>query len=90
MINENELKKGDIIINEWAGARNPIKKLLFIRKSSIKQGRYTQKTLECFDYRGRKVHLMRDYDHITKVGHMSEFDAFISALKQLKDNIYDE
>lgn len=79
------MKKGDIIINEWAGQSNPTRKLLFLKASSIKQGRYSHKTYECLSYDGRKVHLFRDDDHITVVGHMEEFDAFIAALKKMEN-----
>lgn len=39
---EYNFRKGDIIRNLWAGAKNPTAYLLYIRKSSVKQGRYTR------------------------------------------------
>lgn len=85
MENENKFKKGDIIKNLWAGENNPNKCLLYIGKSSVKQGRYTQKTYRCIGYDGSNVHLLRDNARIEVVGHMDEFDAFLSALKALNN-----
>lgn len=83
-MSEYNFRKGDIIRNLWAGSRNPTACLVYIRKSSIRQGRYSHKTYECIDYKGRKVHLMRDDAKIELIGHMEEFDSFISALESIK------
>lgn len=81
---EYNFRKGDIIRNLWAGSKNPTAYLLYIRKSSVKQGRYTMKTYECLDYDGRRVHLYRNDARLELVGHMEEYDKFIAALKNLK------
>lgn len=85
MENENKCKKGDIIKNLSAGENNPTKCLLYIGKSSTRQGRYIHKTYRCIGGDGSTVHLMRDSARIEVVGHMNEFDTFLAALKALKD-----
>lgn len=81
----DELRKGDIVLNIFAGKRNPTRFLLYIGKGTCRQGRYTHKVYDCIGYDGRKVQLFRDPDGLVKVGHMDEFDTFIAALKLLKD-----
>ena len=78
-------RKGDIIKNLWAGESNPTKCLLYIGKSSVKQGRYTEKTYRCIGFDGGIVHLLRDNARIEIIGHMDEFDRFMAELKKLKD-----
>ena len=82
---EYNFRKGDIIRNLWAGPNNPTAYLVYLRKSSICQGRYGHKTYECLDYKGRKVQLMREDAKMELIGHMEEFDDFVSALESLKD-----
>lgn len=76
------LKRGDIIKNNHAGNVDPY--LVYLRKGTIRQGRYTHKSYDCLSSDGRKVQLFRDTADIIKVGHMEEFDAFMSALNALK------
>ena len=80
-----EVRKGDIVLNIFAGKRNPKRFLLYIGKGTCRQGRYTHKVYDCIDYDGQKVQLFRDPDGLVNVGHMDEFDTFIAALKLLKD-----
>lgn len=81
----DDLKKGDIVMNIFAGKSNPTRFLLYIGKGTCRQGRYSQKVYNCIGYDGKKVQLFQDPDGLVKVGHMGEFDAFMSALKALRD-----
>lgn len=83
---DGEYVKGDIVINLFTTAANPCHRLLFIRKGTCRQGRYTHKTYDCIDYSGRKVQLFRNEKCLKKVGHMDEFDHFLEALKNLREN----
>lgn len=80
----DKLRRGDIIRNGWAGENNPNRDLVFLRKSSIKQGRYSHPTYECLTYEGKRLHLFRNDARIEVIGHMDEFDNFMDALKALK------
>lgn len=79
-----KLRRGDIIRNGWAGEKNPNRDLMFLRKASIKQGRYTHPTYECLAYDGKHIHIFRSDSRIEVIGHMEEFDNFMDALKALK------
>lgn len=85
-----DLRKGDIVNNTYAGENNPTRYLLYIKKGTCRQGRYTHKVYDCIDYEGQKTQIMRDPDGLVKVGHMEEFDAFMAALRALKDRKDDE
>lgn len=80
-----DFAKGDIVLNIFAGKRNPTRFLLYMGKGTCWQGRYSHKVYDCIGYDGKKVQIFRDPDGLVKVGHMGEFDAFMSALKELKD-----
>lgn len=43
----DDLKKGDIVMNIFAGRRNPTRFLLYIGKGACRQGRYSQKVYNC-------------------------------------------
>ena len=77
--------RGDIVRNVWAGEGNPYRYLLYLGKGTIKQGRHTHKVYNCIGYDGRKVDLFRDEPSIEKIGHMDEYDKFMTALKLLKE-----
>lgn len=77
-------KKGDILRNDWAGEENPIKYTMFVGCGTIKQGRFTTKSYDCIAYNGAKVQHLRHDHRLVKVGHIDEFDAFMSVLKKLK------
>ena len=79
------LVKGDIVRNRFAGDGNPYCFLLYLGKSTIRQGRYSHKGYDCIAYDGRKVQLFREDDPLIKVGHMDEYDTFVAALRRLKD-----
>lgn len=80
-----DLHKGDIVQNIFAGENNRNRFMLYIGKGTCKQGRYTHKVYDCIGYDGRKIQIFREPDGLVKVGHMNEFDAFMAALKSLKD-----
>lgn len=80
-----EFCKGDIVINNYAGEKNPFRYLVYLRKGTIRQGRYSHKTYECIGYDGKIAKFFRDDSQFEKVGHMDEFDAFLYALNALKD-----
>lgn len=80
-----EFRKGDIVRNIYAGKGNPNRYLIYLCKSTIRQGRYRHKGYDCLNYCGEKVQLFRDNEPLILVGHLKEFDNFISALKSLKD-----
>lgn len=80
-----DLQKGDIVMNTFAGKGSPTRFLLYIGKGVCRQGRYSHKVYDCIGYDGKKVQIFRDPDGLVKVGHMGEFDAFMVALKGLKD-----
>lgn len=80
-----EFREGDIVRNVYAGEGNPYRYLLYLGKSTIRQGRYRHKGYDCLGYDGEKVQLFREHNPLVLVGHMAEFDAFISALKSLRD-----
>lgn len=82
---EYEFVRGDVIRNNHAGKGNPIRHLLYVGKGTIRQGRYTHKSYDFIGYDGKKVQIFRDDADIEKIGHMEEFDSFLSALKRLKD-----
>lgn len=77
-------RKGDIVRNVYASEKNPNRYLMYVRKGEIRQGRYVHKTYVCINYNGEKIHFFRDDAQFEVVGHMHEFDAFMSALKRLK------
>lgn len=81
----DKLAKGDIVRNRFAGDANPRRLMVYLGKSTIRQGRYTHRGYDCLDYDGEKVQLFRENDPLVKVGHMDEYDAFMSALGRLKD-----
>lgn len=76
-------RKGDIVMNRFAGKGNPTRFLLYLGKSTITQGRYRSKGYDCLGYHGEKVQLFRENDPLVYIGHMDEFDAFVEALKRL-------
>lgn len=84
-------KRGDIVRNIYAGDRNPSKYLLYLGKSTIRQGRYSHPGYDCLNFYGERVQLFRDGGDICsdctleKVGHMQEFDRFLAALKRLRN-----
>lgn len=80
-----DFRKGDIVCNVFAGKANPNRYLLYLGKSTIRQGRYKSKGYDCLNYDGKKVQLFREHDPIVFVGHMAEYDAFIKALESLRD-----
>ncbi len=77
-------RKGDIIINIYAGAGNPNRYLMYVGKGAIRQGRYIHKSYDCITYDGKKAQFFRDDAQFEVVGHMDEFDSFMAALKRLK------
>lgn len=79
-----EFKKGDIVINGFAGEGNPIRKFLYLGKGSIRQGRYTHKTYKGIGWDGKKIDLFRDAPLIY-AGHMKEYDDFVKALSRLRE-----
>lgn len=79
----NDFRKGDIVYNVFTTERNPTHYLLYLGKSTIRQGRYRSKGYDCLAYDGRKVQLFREPEPLVYVGHMAEFDAFMKALKNL-------
>ena len=94
MSNE-KFKRGDIVRNVWAGSGNPYKYLMYIGKGTVKQGRYTHKVFCCIGYDGKKVNLFMDgikpgEPSIEKIGHIDEYDKFMSALKMLKEEHHAE
>ena len=56
----DDLKKGDIVMNIFAGKRNPTRFLLYICKGTCWQGKYSQKVYNCIGYDGKKVQLFQD------------------------------
>ena len=85
MMDIENLVKGDIVRNRFAGDENPRRFMVYLGKSTIRQGRYRHKGYTCLDYDGRKTQIFRENDPLVKVGHMAEYDAFIAALRRLKD-----
>ena len=85
MMGHERLIKGDIVRNKFAGDGNPRRFMVYLGESTIRQGRYSHKGYTCPDYDGSKVQLFREGDPLIKVGHMEEFDAFVAALRRLKD-----
>lgn len=83
----DNLVKGDIVRNRFAGDGNPRCFMVYLGKSTIRQGRYSHKGYICLDYDGEKVQLFRENDPLIKVGHMDEYDAFVEALWRLKDGL---
>lgn len=77
-------KKGDIVINIYAGKGNHYRYLLYLGKGTCRQGRYNHKVYNCIGYDGAKRDVFRENDPLELVGHMAEFDDFISALRKLK------
>lgn len=80
-----EFIKGDIVQNRFAGEHNPRKLMVYLGKSTIRQGRYRHKGYTCLDCDGEKVQLFRENDPLVKVGHMKEFDDFVDALRRLAE-----
>lgn len=76
-------RKGDIVMNVFAGKENPYRYLLYLGKGTCRQGRYSHKVYDCICYDGQKVQVLRSDDPLVVVGHMDEFDAFITALRKL-------
>lgn len=84
-----DFRKGDIVRNIFAGKNNPNAYMLYIGKGTCKQGRYSHKVYDCIGYDGQKVQVFREPESLMLVGHMEEFDAFMVALKSLKDMEHD-
>ena len=82
---ELKFRAGDIVMNIFAGEGNQNRYLLYLRKGTVKQGIYQHKTYDCIGYDGEKVKLFRDNEPLVCVGHMAEYDDFISALRRLKN-----
>lgn len=80
-----EFVKGDIVQNRFAGEHNPRRLMVYLGKSTIRQGQYRHKGYTCLDYDGEKVQLFRENDPLVKVGHMKEFDDFVDALRRLAE-----
>lgn len=80
-----EFRKGDIVRNIYAGESNPTRYLLYLGKGTCKQGRYSHKAYNCMGFDGTKVQVFRQDNPLVLVGHMPEYDAFVLALKGLKD-----
>jgi hypothetical protein len=80
-----EFGKGDIVRNIFAGKSNPTAYLLYLGKGTCKQGRYIHKVYNCLGYDGKKVQVFRSDNPLVLVGHMDEFDTFMTALKSLAD-----
>lgn len=78
---ELKFRKGDIVMNIFAGRGNPYRYLLYLGKG---QGRYSQKVYDCIGYDGERVRVLRSDDPLVVVGHMEEFDDFIAALRKLE------
>ena len=83
-MDDTKFRAGDIVENIFAGKSNPQKYLMYLRKGTVKQGRYTHKTYDCISYNGKKVQVFRDNEPLVLIGHMTEYDNFISALQRLK------
>lgn len=81
----DKLVRGDVVRNNYAGKNNPCRYLVYLRKSTIRQGRYSHKGYDCIGFDGKIVQLFRDDEQLEKVGHIDEFDAFMSALKSLRE-----
>ena len=75
--------KGDIVMNIFAGKGNPYRYLLYLGKGTCRQGRYSHKVYDCIGYDGTKVQIFRENEPLVVVGHMTEFDDFIAALRKL-------
>ncbi len=81
---DKALVRGDIVKNNYAGEGNPYRYLVYLRKGTIRQGRYTSKSYDCLGYDGKIAQFFRDDVQFEKVGHMEELDAFLNALRGLK------
>jgi hypothetical protein len=75
------LKIGDIILNLWAGDKNPHRYGVFIRRSSIQSGKYSRSnTIVLLHSDGKLSDYYFDLEHFPVVGHidiigaLSEFD----------------
>lgn len=61
LVNPNDLKFGDIVINHWASDRNPHRKGIVVRVDP--------KTVYCTDGKGEFWHLVKDSESkIVRVG----------------------
>ena len=78
-----DFRKGDIVRNVFAGKNNPTAHLLYLGKGTCRQGRYSHKVYNCIGYDGQKVQVFRENEPLVLVGHMTEFDAFMAALRSL-------
>ena len=80
-----EFQRGDIVCNRCVGERNLHRYLLYLGKSTIKQGMYRSRGYTCLTHDAEKIQLFRDNDQLYRVGHMAEYDSFTKALAALKD-----
>lgn len=60
-------KRGDIVKNLFAGENNPYRYLLYIRKGTIRQGRYTSKSYDGIGYDGKMHQFFRDDAQLVRV-----------------------
>lgn len=72
-------KKGDILENGWTTEKNPTHLSVFVKCGKIGN----EKTYDCIGYDGIIVHHCRENNKLNVVGHMKEYDDFVSALKTL-------
>lgn len=72
-------KKGDILKNGWTTEKNPTHLSVFVKCGKVGN----QKTFDCIGYDGSLIHHLQYDNKIEVVGHMEEYDSFISALKKL-------
>ena len=84
--NKPHFKKGDILENGWTTERNAFHLSVFLKCGNVGG----QKTYDCISCDGRILNHLRDGNKLTAVGHMKEFDDFVSALKKLDRRGKDE
>lgn len=78
-------KKGDILENGWTTEKNPFHLSVFLKCGKVGG----QKTYDCITYDGRIVNHCQDGNKLNAVGHMKEYDEFMSALKKLDRRVDD-
>lgn len=78
-----KLNKGDILRNDWTSEENPFHYTMYIKRGRVGN----QRTIDCLAYDGSIVNWCEYDNKLCIVGHLKEYDNFISALSKLSESI---
>ena len=80
-----EFCRGDIVRYKRTGLNGADRYMIYLGKGTYRAGFRGCEYYECLTHDGKKRQSFCENDELCKVGHMTEFDSFMAALKALKD-----